>query len=189
MAIAANEIRLENVRLAFPKLWTPEPFQGGQDPTPYFSATFLLPKTHPQVKQLEALMTKLAAEKWGTRGPVVLKGAKAIGKVFLRDGDAKAEYDGFEGNMFVSARSKTRPTTYDGMKNTISEADGIIYGGCMVNAIVSCFAYTKGNNGLAASLKGVQYRGPGDAFSGGGTPADADDFDEIAVLGTDPLTE
>jgi len=187
MALSANEIRLENVRLAFPKLWTPEPFTGGTDPTPYFSATFLLPKNHPQLKQLEALMVKLATEKWGVKGAQVLKGAKAIGKVFLRDGDLKAEYEGFEGNMFVSARSKTRPTTFDGMRNTVSEADGVIYGGCYVNAIISCFAYSKGNNGLAAGLKGVQFRAPGEAFSGGGTPAGSDDFDEISVE-QDPLT-
>jgi len=89
--------------------------------------------------------------------------------------------------MFVSARSKTRPTTFDGMRNTVSEADGVIYGGCYVNAIISCFAYSKGNNGLAAGLKGVQFRAPGEAFSGGGTPAGSDDFDEISVE-QDPLT-
>lgn len=188
MALAANEIRLENVRLAFPKLWTPEPFPGGNDPTPYFSAMFILPKNHPQAKQLEAMMVKIANDKWGTRGPAVLKAAKAMGKVFYRDGDSKAEYDGFEGNMFVSARSKTRPNTFDGQRNTVTEADGVIYGGCYVNAIISCFAYIKGNNGLGAGLKGVQFRGKGDAFSGGGVPADADDFDELGTDEADPLT-
>ena len=188
MALAANEIRLENVRLAFPKLWTPEPFPGGNDPTPYFSANFILSKNHPQAKQLEALMVKLATEKWGARGTAVLKAAKAIGKVFYRDGDAKADVEGYEGNMFVSARSKTRPNTFDGQRQTVTEADGVIYGGCYVNAIISCYAYVKGNNGLGAGLKGVQFRAPGDAFSGGGTPADADDFDEISAPDEDPLT-
>ena len=191
MALAANEIRLENVRLAFPKLWTAEPFPGGNDPTPYFSAMFILGKDHPQCKALEAMMTRIANEKWAARGPAVLKAAKAMGKVFFRDGDSKAEYDGFEGNMFVSARSKTRPTILDGLRQTTTEADGIVYGGCFVNAIISCFAYTKGNNGLGAGLKGVQYRGKGDAFSGGGIPADADDFDEIGTADdseSDPLT-
>lgn len=203
MALGNNEIRLENVRLAFPKLWTPEPFPGGNDPTPYFSATFLLPKNHPQAKALDALMLRLAEEKWGSaknvktaggmisKGAAVLKAAKAIGKVFYRDGDSKAEYEGFEGNMFVAARSKTRPNTFDGMRNTTTEADGIIFGGCYVNAIISTYAYVKGNNGLGAGLKGVQYRGKGDAFGGGGAPADSEDFDEIGAPdsedGSDPL--
>lgn len=182
MALGNNEIRLNNVRLAFPKLWTPEPFEGGKDPTPYFSATFILAKNHPQTKEIEDLMWTLAIAKWGPqKGPLVLKSAKAIGKVFFRDGDSKAEYDGFEDSNFVSARSKTRPNTFDGMRNTVTEADGVIYAGCYVNAIISCYAYTKGNNGLGAGLKGVQFKGIGDAFSGGGTPAKADDFDELGV--------
>lgn len=191
MALGNNEIRLENVRLAFPKLWTPEPFPGGNDPTPYFSATFILPKNHPQAKALDALMSRIAIEKWGPqKGPLILKSAKAIGKVFYRDGDSKAEYEGFEGNMFVAARSKTRPNIFDGMRNTVTEADGIIYGGCYVNAIISAYAYVKGNNGLGAGLKGVQFRAKGDAFGGGGAPANEDDFDEIASpdeSGDDPL--
>jgi Protein of unknown function (DUF2815) len=186
MALGQNEIRLEDVRLAFPKLWTPEPFPGGNDPTPYFSAMFILPKNHPQAKLLDKMMLDLAIAKWGpAKGPQTLKAAKAIGKVFYRDGDAKADMDGFEGNMFISARSKTRPNTFDGQRNTVSEADGVIYSGCYVNAIISCYAYTKGNNGLGAGLKGVQFKRNGDAFAGGGTPADADDFDEISVEDSD----
>lgn len=182
MALSQNEIRLEDVRLAFPKLWTPEPFPGGNDPTPYFSTCFLIPKTHPQLPILEKMMLRLAIEKWGPqKGPSVLKAAKAIGKVFLRDGDAKADTDGFEGHMFVSARSKTRPNIFDGLRNTVTEADGVVYGGCYVNAIISCYAYTKGNNGLGAGLKGVQFKRAGDAFAGGGSPSDADDFDELGV--------
>lgn len=190
MALGPNEIRLNNVRLAFPKLWTPEPFPGGQDPTPYFSATFIIPKNHPQIKALESLMSKLATEKWGpAKGPQVLKAAKAIGKVFLRDGDAKADVDGFEGNMFISARSKTRPSVFNNLRQPVTEADGIIYGGCYVNAVISTFAYTKGNNGLGAGLKGVQFHAPGDAFAGVGKPADEDDFDEIGIADeSDPLT-
>jgi len=180
MALAANEIRLSKVRLAFPKLWTPEPYPGGNDPTPYFSATFLMPKDHPQVKTIEALMAHLAKEKWGIKGPNVLKAAKATGKVFFRDGDTK-DLEGFADHYFVSARSKTRPSTFDGQRNTVTEADGVIYAGCYVDAIISCYAYVKGNNGLGAGLKGVQYRARGDAFAGGGSPAEADDFDEISV--------
>lgn len=193
MPLGNNEIRLENVRLAFPKLWTPEPFPGGTDPTPYFSASFILPKDHPQCAALDKLMKDIAIAKWGPqKGPLILKSAKAIGKVFYRDGDSKAEYEGFEGNMFVAARSKTRPNTFDGMRNTVTEADGTIFGGCYVNAIISAYAYTKGNNGLGAGLKGVQFKRKGDAFGGGGAPADSEDFDELGApddgeSGDDPL--
>jgi hypothetical protein len=174
------DIMLKNVRLAFPTLWTPEPFPTGNDKTPYFSATFLLPKTHPQIKEIEAVMDALAKDKWGAKGPNTLKAAKAIGKVFFRDGEAKPDYDGFEGHYFVSARNKVRPTIIDGQRNPLSEADGKPYGGCYVNAKIGCYAYTKGNNGLGASILGIQFLRDGDAF-GGARAADSDDFDEISA--------
>ena len=125
MALSETRIRLNNVRVAFPKFGAPESFPGGQDPTKYWSASFILPKDHPQIKQLQDLMLSLAIGKWGPKkGPQVLAAAKAIGKVFLRDGDAKAQHDGFEGNMFVAARAKEndQPDYRDGMRAVLTPA-------------------------------------------------------------------
>lgn len=172
-------ILLKDVRLAFASnLFTAAPFPGGNDPTPYYSCTLLLPPTHKQLKQLEKIMEGLAEAKWGKKGAAVLKAAKATGKVFLRDGDTKPDYEGFEGNWFVSARSKVRPNYFNGMREPIGEADGLLYAGAYVNVSLGLYAYTKGNNGLGAGLRGVQYFRKGDAF-GGGAPAEMDDFEEI----------
>lgn len=186
-------ILLKDVRLAFANnLFTAAPFPGGNDPTPYFSCSLLMPPTHPQRKDLDKIMVELAEAKWGKKGAAVLKAAKAIGKVFFRDGDTKPEYEGFEGMWFVSARSKVRPNYFDGRRNPIGEADGLLYSGAYVNASLGLYAYTKGNNGLGAGLRGVQYLRKGDAF-GAGAPAEPDDFDEIGDEGdeggdgTDPL--
>lgn len=169
---------LKDARLAFPKLWTPEAFPGGTDPTKYYSVNLIIPPTHSQFKDLNKSMELLAAEKWPNKGPTVLKAAKAIGKVFFRDGDLKADYDGFSGNWFISARSKVKPNYFDHQRNIITEESGILYGGCYVNASLEFYAYTKGNNGLGAGLRGLQFLRKGDAF-GGGSPADEDDFDQI----------
>lgn len=171
---------LKDARLAFTKLWTPEAFPGGNDPTKYYSCTLLIPPTHAQYAQINKAMDTLAAEKWPSKGPSVLKAAKAIGKVFFRDGDTKEEYEGFAGNWFISARSKVKPNYFDHQRNLVTEESGILYGGCYVNASLEFYAYTKGNNGLGAGLKGLQFLRKGDAF-GGGSPADADDFDEISA--------
>lgn len=172
---------LKDVRLAFAtNLFTAAPFPTGNDPTPYFSCTLLLPPNHPQKRQMEKIMDELAEAKWGKKGPAVLKAAKAMGKVFLRDGDTKPDYEGFEGMWFVSARSKVRPNYFDGMRNPIGEADGLLYSGAYVNVSLGLYAYTKGNNGLGAGLRGVQFLRKGDAF-GGGVPAESDDFEEIAA--------
>jgi hypothetical protein len=194
MALSENEIRVDNVRLAFPRLAVPEAFEGGDDETRYFSAAFILPKDHPQLPALEKLMLNAAIAKWGpTKGPQTLKAAKAVGKVFLRDGDTKAGTDGFEGNMYISARTKESkpPQIRDGMRNIISkEADieKLLYGGCYCNVIINVYAYNKGSNGVAAGLKTVQFRANGDAFVGG-PPSEDDDLEEIAAPESDSLME
>lgn len=187
MAIAENEIILKGLRITTfgnDTIWEPKAFPGGTDPTKYFSLNGIMPKNHPQIPQLEKMMLKAAIDFWGPqKGPQVLKAAKAIGKVPLRDGDIKAEYDGFAGNMFISARNKTRPTVFDNLRNTVVQGDvNAPYDGCYANVKVSIYAYDKGNNGIGAGLKGVQFAGNGDAFSGGGIPAGKDDFeDELGV--------
>lgn len=176
---------LKDVRLAFPILWEPEPFPGGKDPTKYFSANFILPPTHSQLPELNKICEALAREQWKDKGPAILKAIKQTGKIFLKSGDTKPEYDGFEGNWFVSARTKTRPNYFDQHKNEIGSADAMLYAGCYCNVSLEFYSYTKGNNGLGAAIRGVQHLRDGDAF-GGGRPADADEFDDIGV--TDDLT-
>ena len=175
--------------------WTPEPFPTGNDPTPYFSGTYLLtpntmlqlyegtkvlPKKYPAVAALEKICVDLTNEKWGAKkGPAVLKAIKMTGKIFFRDGDTKPDYEGFPGTHFISARSKIRPTYFDGQRQPLSEDMGVLYSGCYVNVNLEAYAYTKGNNGLGARLRGVQFLRAGEAFGGGGPPASDAEFDEI----------
>ena len=170
--------------------WKPEPFPNGNDPTPYYSGTYLLSADHPQFKALRTIIENLAKDKWpgtvkNSKGIVVpkykgiLAALEAKGKCFLRDGDTKPEYDGFPGMWFISSRSKIRPNYFDWQKQPITEESGILYSGCFVNVSIECFAYTRGNNGIGARLRGVQFLRKGDAFGGGGPPADDDEFDEI----------
>lgn len=174
-----SRILVRDVRLAFATIWHPEPFPNGKDPTPYYSASFILPPKHKQLPELNKLMADLANEEWKLKGPAILKAIKQTGKVFLRDGDIKPEYDGFPGNWFISARSKTKPNCFDHKRDTVTEEQGLLYSGCYVNVLLSCYSYTKGNNGLGAELKGIQYLRKGDAFGGGGPAAQPDEFDEI----------
>lgn len=189
-ASPGNRILVKDVRQSFMCYWKPEPFPNGNDPTPYYSGTYLLPLDHPQLVALNKIIDDLAKEKWpgtvkNSQGIVVpkwkgiLAAIKAKGKCFLRDGDTKPEYDGFPGMMFISARSKIRPNYFDWQKMPISEDSGILYSGCYVNVSIECFAYTRGNNGIGARLRGVQFLRKGDAFGGGGPAAGEEEFDEI----------
>ena len=130
MALADNEMILKNVRITTfgqQTIYTAKSFPGGNDPTEYFSLNAIIPKDHPQIPQIEKMMLEAAIKKFGEKKAAsVLKAAKLIGKVPFRDGDAKADYDGFEGNMFLSARTsvdKGRPTVFDNLRNPVVAGD------------------------------------------------------------------
>lgn len=173
-------IMLRDVRLAFPSLWKATAPKGGGEAA--FSASFLLPKNHKQLGELKAAIRKCAEEKWGAKAPAILKALEAADKTCLHNGDSKSEYEGFEGNLFVSARSKVRPGVYDQQRQELSEADGKPYSGCYVNVSLELWAQDNSfGKRVNAQLRGVQFLRDGDAFAGGARPADADEFDEISA--------
>ena len=171
---------LRDVRLAFPNLWKASAPKGGGEPA--FSASFLMPPNHKQLPELEKVFAAVAKEKWGVKADAILKAMKAADKVCLHDGDAKSEYEGFEGNKYVSTRSKTRPGVFDGQRQDLTEADGKPYSGCYVNAQIEIWAQDNDfGKRINAQLRGVQFLRDGDAFAGGSSAAAADEFDEISA--------
>lgn len=188
--------KLLDVRQSFMCYWTPEPFPTGNDPTPYYSGSYLLtpdsklqyysddgksllPKKLPAMAELEKICATLCDEKWQKKGPAIHKAIKMTGKIFFRDGDTKPDHDGYPGTFFISARSKVRPTYFDQQKQPITEEQGVLFSGVFVNVTLEAYAYVKGNNGLGARIRGVQLLRTGDAFGGGGPPAGEEEFDEI----------
>jgi hypothetical protein len=170
--------KLTNVRLSFPDLFTAKSFQEGGEPK--YRASFLIPKDDPQIALIEADIKKVAEAKWGKKADSILKSIRGNANKFcFQDGDTK-DYDGYEGNMSVSANNKARPLVIDGQKNPLTAADGKPYAGCYVNCSIEFFAYDKPANGISAGLKGVQFVKDGDAF-GGGAPASPDEFDDLGV--------
>ena len=179
-------ILLKDVRLAFPNLWKATAPKGGGEAA--FSASLLMPKTHKQVVELKAAFKSLAKDKWASKADAILKAMEAGDKLCLHDGDGKADYEGFEGNVYVSARSKIRPSVFDGQRQELQEADGKPYSGCYVNASIELWAQDNDyGKRINAQLRGVQFLRDGDAFAGGGQAADKDEFDEISAE-DDPLT-
>ena len=181
-------ILLRDWRLAFPSLWKASSPKGGGEEA--FSASFLAPPAHKQIAEIKKGMLALAKEKWGVKGDAVYKALEASGKLALHDGDSKGEYEGFPGNLFVSSRSKIRPSIFDQQRQELTQADGKPYSGCYVNASIELWAQDNSyGKRINAQLRGVQFLRDGDAFAGGGQPADADEFDEIGAPDeSDPLT-
>lgn len=172
------KVKLTNVRLAFPVLFEARTVNG--EGKPAFSASFLLDPADPQVRALNQAIEQVAKDKWGAKADAILKQMRAQDKVALHDGDLKANYDGFPGNLYVSARSATRPLVIDKDKSPLTEQDGKPYAGCFVNASIELWPQDN-NYGkrVNASLRGVQFFRDGDAFAGGGA-ASEDEFDDLS---------
>lgn len=138
-------------------------------------------KTIPLLRQIEKVV---ARAKWNDKADSVVKALATQNKLFLHDGAAKSEWEGFEGNFYLSGNNKTRPSTWDQMRNEVDEASGIIYAGCFVIASVDFWAQDHKDYGkrLNTGLRGLQKFRDGDAFAAGGA-ADSDEFDEIGVDG------
>lgn len=174
---------LNMVRLSFPKLWKPEAsIEGG---TPKFGASFLMDPDSDtgkaNIKKLEAAIKAAATKTWAEKADKVRK-ALDSDRSGLRDGDSATNgegdvYSGYENMQFVSASNRKRPQVLNRDKTPLTEEDGVIYGGCYVDAVVSVWATSDkklGGNGIFCTLELVRFRKDGEPF--GAAPIDADDY-------------
>ena len=173
-----NKITLRNVRLAFPALFEPKQVNGEGQPA--YSASLLLSADDPQVNDLNTLIDQVGSAKWGTKAKTVLGALRGADKTALHNGDLKAEYDGFAGCWYVSARSKTKIMVADRDKSPLSAQDGKPYAGCFVDASIELWAQDNNfGKRVNATLRWVQFRRDGDAFAGS-APATDDELDDLS---------
>lgn len=150
------QITLTNVRGSFMDIFRAKAVNDGE---PRFSANFLLDKTKDakQIKKIEDAIDGLLKEK--------NKGKKLpADKVCIRDGDEK-EYDGYAGQMFISAANKKRPTVVDRDKSPLAEEDGKPEAGDYVNAVIRLWWQdNKFGKRVNASLEVIQFVKEGEKF-------------------------
>ena len=172
-------IMLKNVRLLYgAALFTPQRGPNGEG-EPKHSGTFGFAKDHPAAAEIKAGFQKVATEKWGAKAVEVYTMLKAADKLCLHDGDAKADKEGFKGNLYVSASNKLKPLVIDGLKQPLTADSGKPYSGCYVNAEIELWAQdNKFGKRINASLRGVQFVRDGQRLAGGGVSS-ADDYEAI----------
>ena len=162
---------LKNVRLSFADIWQPKAFNPGSPPK--YSCNFLPDKETQgdQIKAIEKKMAEMAMDFFNGKPP---KGIKRC----LGDGEDKA-YEGYDGQMFISASSKRQPEIIDRDKSPLVELDDKPYSGCYVNAVIGLWVqdnqYGKRVN---ANLDVIQFQSDGERFGGGGG-SKADLLDDI----------
>lgn len=180
---APGRFMLKGARIAFPKLFEPDQFQGAG--AFRCGAQLIIDPATPGFDLLEKEIEAMAKNAWKDKWEKTLKAARASDSVALRDGDNK-DIDGYEGMWVISASCKghedadkaARPNVFDKQRNLVkTERESGIYGGCHVNASIEFYAMSKYGNQINATLRGVQFAGDGDAF--GSAPAKADEFDAV----------
>jgi len=186
----SDTIRMKEVRLSFPRLFTPKSFTEGQPPR--FEGSFLLDPSNKQhakiIDKIVATAEELLLEEFNGKIPNSVECCfqYADGSVIeigtLEWRGKKKSYDGYEGMFVISSSNKTRPTVVDRDLTPLVEDDGKPYAGSYVNASITLWTqdnqYGKRVN---ANLRAVQFVKDGDAF--GVRPADAEE--EFDVLDGD----
>ncbi len=179
--MGATKIRLNNVRLSFSSLFTPKEFKGNVR----YSASFLIPKDSPDIAKINDAIMAALDNKFGKKAAAIAPTLQHNPNKFcFRDGD-RSKYESDQGHMIVvSHRKETdgRPMLVDRARNPLAAADGVVYDGCYVNAMIEFFGYDNTGPGVSASLISVQFSEQGEAFTGVATGT-VDDFEELGDTG------
>lgn len=181
------KVMLKNVRLAFPNLFTPQAGPDGGDAK--YNATFII-EDEENVKRVNEAIEQVAQDKWGAKAAENLKALRSKGRICLRDGEDKADYDGFDGNHYINASNKVAPAVFDRDKSKLSERDGKPYAGCYVDASVDVWAQdNQYGKRINSSLRGVKFAQDGEPFAGGGAATEDDfEFEDADDSAADDLT-
>lgn len=175
----AEKVKLQNVRLAFPNLFQKDQYQN-------YSATFLMDKDSPAHKAMRKAVNAVIENDAKGKSP----GGKNI---CLHPGSDKENYAGFtEDNFYVSANRKEpfKPNQLINRDKTPVETEGVLYGGCYVNAVINLW-YQENQWGkkINAELVGIQFLKDGERFGRGSSTIDDDDFDALPDLEDDAKAE
>lgn len=178
----SKKIMLRNVRLSFAHIFTPSKFDENQDAK--YSATFIVPKDHPDLSAVKKAMFEAGQESfpsdfsggsWPRGFTCSLKDAdkdtNSMGEILAEKNPA------YKGCYILEANSTRRPVALDRRKAAVTEDDDIIYSGCYVNASLAAAGYTYGKvkKGVKCYLNGVQFVKDGERF---GMDA-SNDFDAL----------
>lgn len=174
-------VKLKNVRISFPNLFEAKAVNGEGEPK--FSAAFVIQPGSENAKALSAAIEAVAKEKWGAKAAGILSELKQKGRVAFKEAPLSKDgeiYDGFEGMYSLNASNAARVAVIDKDTTPLTPQDGKPYGGCFVDVSVDLWAQDNSwGKRVNAKLRWVQFRGDGDAFSGG-APVSQDEFESIA---------
>jgi hypothetical protein len=180
MAETANtKIVTGLVRFSYLHVWEPSAIDEGDEKK--YSASIIIPKSAPFIKDLEAKIEAATqvgiASKWGGKKPPKLK-------LPLRDGDIdRPEDPAYADCYFINATSKNKPGVLKRVgsenKDVVNEEE--LYSGCYGLATLNFYPFEfKGSKGVAAGLNSLFKIKDGEPLGGSRGNAHKD-FAEVDV--------
>lgn len=135
-----------------------------------FSIQPIIPKDHPQIKQIKKAIKAAATEKFGDVKMTMLK-------LPLRDGDEERDSEEYNGCYFLNANSAKRPgiMNRDNQTPDLEDLEDYCYSGARFHVSVNFYAYNfEGKKGVAVGLNNVMLVGKGERLDG--STSASDDF-------------
>lgn len=175
MADVTNQLKLLNVRLSFPDIWTAKKVDNKPDTVAKYGAHFLLDKKEhaDQILEIKKVLWAAAVATFGKEEAKKLFEKDKL-HMCLHEGNEK-DYDGYtDDNRYVSSSSSKRPIIVDRDRTPLVEDDRKPYGGCYVNAVVRVWVQNNSyGKRVNAELMAIQFVTDGEPF--GAAPVVVDD--------------
>lgn len=173
---------IEKARVSFAQsLFNPQEDDKGKK---NYNCHLLIPNKGAELAKVVEVMKKVAIEKWGAKGEATFKALTSGGKTFLHSGAEKPDYEGYDGMMYLSVRSRVIPKLLNKDKTPATEEQGTLYSGCYVYAILDVYPQDHATYGkrINCSIGGLMVVADGEAL-GTSTKAKDEEFPDIADTG------
>lgn len=154
-------MKLEDVRLSYPSLFTTKVWPEYPDNEPAYEATFILDKVKhaKEIKLINAKIDELLIANDLTRNKIHPQ------HICMKDGDMDIkEREEYKNSYILSTKTHIRPQVLNRDLSPITAEDDIVYGGCYVNTCFRLGFYKKKAKGVNANLKSIQFSRKGEAF-------------------------
>lgn len=177
-----TKVKLANVRVFFPRVFTAEQYQGAGAYN--YSAKFGVEPGSANHKAILAAIeeegSKSFEKKWAAVKPMFQNDKKSYPYF---DG-ATVDFDGADGLFILTGKRKKEAgpvVVLDRNKQDVTEEQGLIYSGCYVHASIEIWGQnTAKGKGIRCTLRGIQFSKDGDSFGGGGRGS-KDEFDDLSA--------
>ena len=179
----AEEFKTPVGMLSFPQLFTAKEKGGVKGADLVYSASLVFDKAAQKTPAFQKLQAAVEA----ARAKLAKENKVTLSKVDnpIRDGDDKAKYEGYAGNVYISAKSKFKPAVVDPDKQPILDSDDV-WAGQKARFNVSLYSWVNaGKIGVSLNLNGVHVVDmDAERMDGRKTGADMfnDDEDEMETI-------